>query len=111
MQGSGSPMVSASDHGRHIMSSSPVPIKTRRVGQRCTLNLSRAETSSRCLSDQSLSPTNLGPVDEEMVPSSILTVFGCPFFSLETFPVAQKASSHIKTRFRSGTRPQRGILK
>ncbi|GFS61552.1 hypothetical protein TNCV_4312421 [Trichonephila clavipes] len=29
------------------MSSSPVPLKTRRVGQRCTLNLSRAETSSR----------------------------------------------------------------
>ncbi|GFV81446.1 uncharacterized protein TNCV_51701 [Trichonephila clavipes] len=28
------------------MSSSPVPLKTRRVGQRCTLNLSRAETSS-----------------------------------------------------------------
>ncbi|GFV23522.1 uncharacterized protein TNCV_4782331 [Trichonephila clavipes] len=28
-------------------SSSPVPLKTRRVGQRCTLNLSRAETSSR----------------------------------------------------------------
>ncbi|GFT69303.1 hypothetical protein TNCV_3499881 [Trichonephila clavipes] len=26
---------------------SPVPLKTRRVGQRCTLNLSRAETSSR----------------------------------------------------------------
>ncbi|GFV61368.1 uncharacterized protein TNCV_445841 [Trichonephila clavipes] len=25
-----------------------VPLKTRRVGQRCTLNLSRAETSSRC---------------------------------------------------------------
>ncbi|GFV58114.1 uncharacterized protein TNCV_2109421 [Trichonephila clavipes] len=25
----------------------PVPLKTRRVGQRCTLNLSRAETSSR----------------------------------------------------------------
>ncbi|GFY28038.1 uncharacterized protein TNCV_4563901 [Trichonephila clavipes] len=30
-----------------VTSSSPVPIKTRRVGQRCTLNLSRAETSSR----------------------------------------------------------------
>ncbi|GFU80035.1 uncharacterized protein TNCV_579151 [Trichonephila clavipes] len=30
-----------------IKSSSPVPLKTRRVGQRCTLNLSRAETSSR----------------------------------------------------------------
>ncbi|GFU57139.1 uncharacterized protein TNCV_1780022 [Trichonephila clavipes] len=26
-------------------SSSPVPLKTRRIGQRCTLNLSRAETS------------------------------------------------------------------
>ncbi|GFX38132.1 uncharacterized protein TNCV_3837311 [Trichonephila clavipes] len=30
-----------------ITSSSPVPLKTRRVGQRSTLNLSRAETSSR----------------------------------------------------------------
>ncbi|GFY06073.1 hypothetical protein TNCV_3107521 [Trichonephila clavipes] len=29
-----------------VMSSSPVPLRTRRVGQRCTLNLSRAETSS-----------------------------------------------------------------
>ncbi|GFS63706.1 uncharacterized protein TNCV_1127591 [Trichonephila clavipes] len=30
-----------------VRSSSPVPLKTHRVGQRCTLNLSRAETSSR----------------------------------------------------------------
>ncbi|GFV71177.1 uncharacterized protein TNCV_410601 [Trichonephila clavipes] len=30
-----------------VTSSSQVPLKTRRVGQRCTLNLSRAETSSR----------------------------------------------------------------
>ncbi|GFU89899.1 uncharacterized protein TNCV_1287801 [Trichonephila clavipes] len=30
-----------------VTSSSPVPLKTRRVGQRSTLNLSRAETSSR----------------------------------------------------------------
>ncbi|GFU00715.1 uncharacterized protein TNCV_4818731 [Trichonephila clavipes] len=30
-----------------VPSSSPVPLKTRRVGQQCTLNLSRAETSSR----------------------------------------------------------------
>ncbi|GFS94510.1 uncharacterized protein TNCV_2015201 [Trichonephila clavipes] len=30
-----------------VTSSSPVPPKTRRVGQRCTLNLWRAETSSR----------------------------------------------------------------
>ncbi|GFW75168.1 uncharacterized protein TNCV_448731 [Trichonephila clavipes] len=29
-----------------VTSSSPVPLKTRRVGQRCTLNLSSAETSS-----------------------------------------------------------------
>ncbi|GFW93663.1 hypothetical protein TNCV_4541921 [Trichonephila clavipes] len=40
-------MVKVSDHGRHVTSSSLVPLKTRRVGQRCTLNLSRAETSSR----------------------------------------------------------------
>ncbi|GFU31768.1 uncharacterized protein TNCV_1176371 [Trichonephila clavipes] len=45
--GCGSLVVRVSDHGRHIMSSSPVPLKTRRVGQRCTLNLSRAQTSSR----------------------------------------------------------------
>ncbi|GFX38024.1 uncharacterized protein TNCV_3836231 [Trichonephila clavipes] len=31
----------------HVTSSSPVPLKTRHVGQRCTLNLSRAETFSR----------------------------------------------------------------
>ncbi|GFU18148.1 hypothetical protein TNCV_1446911 [Trichonephila clavipes] len=31
-----------------VTGSSPVPLKTRRVGQRCTFNLSRAETSSRC---------------------------------------------------------------
>ncbi|GFY25243.1 hypothetical protein TNCV_2483641 [Trichonephila clavipes] len=30
-----------------VMSSSPEPLKIRRVGQRCTLNLSRAETSYR----------------------------------------------------------------
>ncbi|GFU47519.1 uncharacterized protein TNCV_2000221 [Trichonephila clavipes] len=45
-QGCGSPVFKVSDHGTHVMSSSPVPLKTRRVGQRCTLNLSRAETSS-----------------------------------------------------------------
>ncbi|GFU49156.1 uncharacterized protein TNCV_2674601 [Trichonephila clavipes] len=76
-RGFGSSVVKVSDHGRHVMSSSPVPLKTRlavaavaewyryrivachvtssspvplktrHVGQRCTLNLSRAETSSR----------------------------------------------------------------
>ncbi|GFV92669.1 uncharacterized protein TNCV_1375201 [Trichonephila clavipes] len=46
-RGCGSAPVKVSDHGRHVKSSSPVPLKTRRVGQRCTLNLSSAETSSR----------------------------------------------------------------
>ncbi|GFX79807.1 DUF1758 domain-containing protein [Trichonephila clavipes] len=46
-EGCGSPVVKVSNHGRHVMSSILVPLKTRRVGQRCTLNLSRAETSSR----------------------------------------------------------------
>ncbi|GFT21497.1 uncharacterized protein LOC103524116 [Trichonephila clavipes] len=41
--GCGSPVVKVSDHGRHAMSSSPVPLKARRVGQRCPLNLSRDE--------------------------------------------------------------------
>ncbi|GFY06926.1 hypothetical protein TNCV_4090281 [Trichonephila clavipes] len=46
-RGSGSPMIKVSEHGRHVMSSSPVPLKIHRVGQRCTLNLSRVEASSR----------------------------------------------------------------
>ncbi|GFX38212.1 transposable element Tcb1 transposase [Trichonephila clavipes] len=45
--GCGSPVVKVSNHGGHVMSSIPVPPKIRRVGQRCTLNLLRAETSSR----------------------------------------------------------------
>ncbi|GFT62427.1 hypothetical protein TNCV_4717891 [Trichonephila clavipes] len=39
-------VVKVSDRGWHVMSSSPVLLKTRRVGERCTLNLSRAQTSS-----------------------------------------------------------------
>ncbi|GFX76924.1 uncharacterized protein TNCV_2257871 [Trichonephila clavipes] len=45
--GCGSPVVKVPDHGRHVMSSSPVPLKTRRVGQRCTLNPPRAQTFTR----------------------------------------------------------------
>ncbi|GFY34221.1 uncharacterized protein TNCV_2505241 [Trichonephila clavipes] len=45
--GCGGPVVKVSDHGWHVMSSSQVQLKTRCVGQRCPLNLSRAETSSR----------------------------------------------------------------
>ncbi|GFV40206.1 uncharacterized protein TNCV_3823061 [Trichonephila clavipes] len=47
LEGCGSPGVKASNHDRHVMSSSPVPLKTCRIGQRCTLNLSRTETSSQ----------------------------------------------------------------
>ncbi|GFT18176.1 WAP domain-containing protein [Trichonephila clavipes] len=46
-EGCSSSVVKVSDHGRYVMSSSPVPLKTHRVGQRCTLNLSRAQTSTR----------------------------------------------------------------
>ncbi|GFT02667.1 hypothetical protein TNCV_3690721 [Trichonephila clavipes] len=45
--GHGSLAVKVSDRGWHVTSLRPVPLKTRRVGQRCTLNLSRAQTSSR----------------------------------------------------------------
>ncbi|GFT02188.1 hypothetical protein TNCV_84511 [Trichonephila clavipes] len=43
----GSPVVKVLDHGRHVMISIPTPQKTCRVGQQCTLNLPRSETSSR----------------------------------------------------------------
>ncbi|GFW07764.1 uncharacterized protein TNCV_3918971 [Trichonephila clavipes] len=43
----GSPVVKVSDPGRHVTSSSPVPIKTHRVRQRSTPNLLRAQTFSR----------------------------------------------------------------
>ncbi|GFU54402.1 uncharacterized protein TNCV_3464151 [Trichonephila clavipes] len=42
-----SPVVKVSDHDRHVMSSSPEALKSRRVGERCPLNLSRASASSR----------------------------------------------------------------
>ncbi|GFV85076.1 hypothetical protein TNCV_3320141 [Trichonephila clavipes] len=45
--GYGSLEVQVSDGGWLVTSSSLVPRKTRRVGERCTLNLSRAQTSSR----------------------------------------------------------------
>ncbi|GFW80701.1 hypothetical protein TNCV_3235531 [Trichonephila clavipes] len=47
VRGRGSLVVKASDRGWLVTSSSPLPLKTRPVGERCTLNLSRAETSSR----------------------------------------------------------------
>ncbi|GFT80304.1 hypothetical protein TNCV_1189701 [Trichonephila clavipes] len=41
------PVVKVLDHGWRVMSSSRVPLKTRRVGKRCKLNMLRAQTSSR----------------------------------------------------------------
>ncbi|GFX37244.1 uncharacterized protein LOC103524116 [Trichonephila clavipes] len=45
-QGCGSPGIKVSDHDRRVMNSSPVPLKTRSEGERSTLKLSRAQTSS-----------------------------------------------------------------
>ncbi|GFX89006.1 hypothetical protein TNCV_2853061 [Trichonephila clavipes] len=46
-RGRGSRVVKVSDRGRHVTSSSSVPLKTHRVGERCTLNMSRSQASSR----------------------------------------------------------------
>ncbi|GFT58432.1 uncharacterized protein TNCV_2119271 [Trichonephila clavipes] len=46
MRGHGSLVVKVSDRGWRVMSSSRIPLKTLRVGERCTLNLLRAQTSS-----------------------------------------------------------------
>ncbi|GFS83975.1 uncharacterized protein TNCV_2363871 [Trichonephila clavipes] len=51
-RGCGSPVVKVSDYDRHVMSTSPVPLKTRRVRKRCTLHLPRAQTSSRWCGSQ-----------------------------------------------------------
>ncbi|GFW91517.1 hypothetical protein TNCV_3376801 [Trichonephila clavipes] len=45
--GRASLVVKVSDSDRLVTSSSPVPPKTRREEERCTLNLSRAQTSTR----------------------------------------------------------------
>ncbi|GFW06513.1 hypothetical protein TNCV_2188461 [Trichonephila clavipes] len=43
--GRGSLVVEVSDRGSLVTSSSPVSLKNRHVGERCTLNLSRAKMS------------------------------------------------------------------
>ncbi|GFV71473.1 hypothetical protein TNCV_4562251 [Trichonephila clavipes] len=45
--GCGSRVVNVLDRGCLVTNSSPVPLKICHVGQRCTLNQPRAETSSR----------------------------------------------------------------
>ncbi|GFW73585.1 uncharacterized protein TNCV_1540401 [Trichonephila clavipes] len=65
-------VVKVSDHGRHVMSSSPVSLKTRRVGERCMLNLSRAQTSSRWC----------GVVVRKGRCNSGVVLFTCPWFKM-----------------------------
>ncbi|GFT77065.1 transposable element Tc1 transposase [Trichonephila clavipes] len=48
LQRARNPVVKVSNHGRHVMNSSPVPLTTRRVGERYTLTLPSAQTSSHC---------------------------------------------------------------
>ncbi|GFY11764.1 retrovirus-related Pol polyprotein from transposon opus [Trichonephila clavipes] len=58
-----------------VTSSSPVLLKTRRVGQRCTLNLSRAETSSRwCGVEAELKEVDIGLVTNGYITPVIKTV-------------------------------------
>ncbi|GFU75027.1 hypothetical protein TNCV_3752781 [Trichonephila clavipes] len=38
-EGRDSPVVKVSDRGQRVMSSIPLPLKIRRVGKRCTLNI------------------------------------------------------------------------
>ncbi|GFX54747.1 hypothetical protein TNCV_2556331 [Trichonephila clavipes] len=45
--GHSSLVVKVSDRGWLVTSSSPVPLKTRCVGERCTFNLTRAQPFSR----------------------------------------------------------------
>ncbi|GFU84729.1 hypothetical protein TNCV_2126701 [Trichonephila clavipes] len=58
--GRGSLMAKGSDPDRLVTSSSPAPLKTRRVGERCTLNLSRAQTSLRWCSVVDIGGGQLG---------------------------------------------------
>ncbi|GFW31242.1 uncharacterized protein TNCV_2578231 [Trichonephila clavipes] len=46
VNGRGTLGVKISDRSWHVVNSSPIPLKTRRVGERCTLNLPGAQTSS-----------------------------------------------------------------
>ncbi|GFY17763.1 uncharacterized protein TNCV_1074981 [Trichonephila clavipes] len=56
MRGHGSLVVKVSDRGWRVMSSSRVPRKTRRAGERCMLNVLRAQASSRWDQDKSRVP-------------------------------------------------------
>ncbi|GFW00635.1 transposable element Tcb2 transposase [Trichonephila clavipes] len=62
-----------------VTSSSPVPLKTRRVGQRCTLNLSRA-VQLRCR------PRHLTMVQNYVVPQHI-QLLPWPTYSPDMSPI------------------------
>ncbi|GFW80904.1 hypothetical protein TNCV_3779841 [Trichonephila clavipes] len=76
------------------MSSSPVPLKTRRVGQRCMLNLSRAETSSRWCGVilLELLETNLVILNHDQVTRTTLEL-ATPSSNYDTTPTGGRLSS------------------
>ncbi|GFS91873.1 hypothetical protein TNCV_1930581 [Trichonephila clavipes] len=47
LDGCGSLVIKVSDRSWHVTSSSLVPLKTCRVGERCPFNLSKTQTPSR----------------------------------------------------------------
>ncbi|GFU30469.1 uncharacterized protein TNCV_1687321 [Trichonephila clavipes] len=78
-----------------VTSSSPVPLKTRRVGQRCSLNLSRAETSSRWCS------VVWGPVSGTVVTDVgvIVVVWGPRIIdTASATPLSKAYRTHLSTR-------------
>ncbi|GFU06575.1 hypothetical protein TNCV_1301911, partial [Trichonephila clavipes] len=84
-EGCGSPVVRVSDNGWHVMSSSPEPLKTHRVGQRCTLNLSRDETSSN------------GRLLSASVFSEMLFAHGTEILLIEDFLYSKGGDFSLKT--------------
>ncbi|GFU49905.1 hypothetical protein TNCV_4686601 [Trichonephila clavipes] len=71
-----------------VTSSSPVPLKTRRVGQRCTLNMSRAETSSRwCGSLRAASPLVRLMVERREAPDHLQDIFSQYWGETEPKPI------------------------
>ncbi|GFX68856.1 uncharacterized protein TNCV_3865551 [Trichonephila clavipes] len=82
-----------------VTGSSPVPLKTRHVGQRCTLNLSRAETSSRWC----------GVVVRRGGASSGVVHVTCPWFKItwsvaKSPRVAEQCDVNIQSINQSGPR-------
>ncbi|GFS73150.1 hypothetical protein TNCV_687041 [Trichonephila clavipes] len=80
--GRDSRMVKVSDRGWHVMSSSPVLLKTRFVGERYLLNLSKAQTSSHWGHSRLATPASTCPLGtgwwilENLIKSSLSRPLG-----------------------------------